>query len=46
MKNKEGLLLRTLLWFDGDKQTFTPMTMTSAREIEGRQETCRAECSQ
>ena len=32
VKNKEGLLLRTLLWFDGDKQTF--MTMTSAREIE------------
>lgn len=34
VKNKEGLLLRTLLWFDGDKQTFTPMTMTSAREAE------------
>ena len=34
VKNKEGLLLRTLLWFDGDKQTFTPMTMTSAREVE------------
>lgn len=34
VKNKEGLLLRTLLWFDGDKQTFTPMTMESAREAE------------
>ena len=34
VKNKEGLLLRTLLWFDGDKQTFTPMTMESARERE------------
>ena len=34
VKNKEGLLLRTLLWFDGDKQTFTPMTMTSKREVE------------
>ena len=34
VKNKEGLLLRTLLWFDGDKQTFTPMTMESAREHE------------
>ncbi len=34
VKNKEGLRLRTLLWFDGDKQTFTPMTMTSAREAE------------
>ena len=34
VKNKEGLLLRTLLWFDGDKQTFTPMTMESAREVE------------
>ncbi len=32
VKNKEGLLLRMLLWFDGDKQTFTPMTMESARE--------------
>lgn len=32
VKNKEGLLLRTLLWFDGDKQTFTPMTLESARE--------------
>lgn len=34
VKNKEGLRLRTLLWFDGDKQTFTPMTMESARERE------------
>lgn len=34
VKNKEGLLLRTLLWFDGDKQTFTPMTLESARERE------------
>ncbi len=34
VKNKEGLLLRTLLWFDGDKQSFTPMTMESARERE------------
>lgn len=34
VKNKEGLLLRTLLWFDGDKQTFTPMMMESARERE------------
>lgn len=34
VKNKEGLLLRTLLWFDGDKQTFTPMTMETARERE------------
>lgn len=34
VKNKEGLLLRTLLWFDGDKQTFTPMTMETAREVE------------
>ena len=34
VKNKEGLLLRTLLWFDGDKQIFTPMTMTSAHEVE------------
>ena len=34
VKNKEGLRLRTLLWFDGDKQTFTPMTMESAREAE------------
>ena len=34
VKNKEGLLLRTLLWFDGDKQSFTPMTMESAREHE------------
>ena len=34
VKNKEGLRLRTLLWFDGDKQTFTPMTMESAREHE------------
>lgn len=34
VKNKEGLLLRTLLWFDGDKQSFTPMTMESAREAE------------
>ena len=32
VKNKEGLLLRTLLWFDGDKQTFTPMTLESERE--------------
>lgn len=34
VKNKEGLLLRTLLWFDGDKQTFTPMTIETAREVE------------
>lgn len=34
VKNKEGLLLRMLLWFDGDKQTFTPMTLESARERE------------
>ena len=32
VKNKEGLLLRTLLWFDGDKQTFLPMEQRSARE--------------
>ncbi len=33
VKNKEGLLLRTLLWFDGDKQTFTPMELRSARDV-------------
>lgn len=32
VKNKEGLLLRTLLWFDGDKQTFLLMEQRSARE--------------
>lgn len=37
VKNKEGLLLRTLLWFDGDKQTFMPMTTESAREHEENQ---------
>ena len=31
VKNKEGLLLRTLLWFDGDKQT---LTMETAHEVE------------
>ena len=37
VKNKEGLLLRMLLWFDGDKQSFAPMTLETAREHDADQ---------